>query len=361
MTRKIPVLVTGVGGGGLGEQILKALRLSTLSYEIIGTDLSPTSKGFMEVDHPYVLPPASHSDFMSSVLTICEKHQVQAIFAGSETELKIMSQRRGEILKKGIFLPINPEYVIHLCTDKSKIMQELQERGFSVPATFVVRSVSDLDRINIFPAVLKPSVGSGASANVLIAQTKNELLMLGTYLSSLYSEFIVQEYIGTVDSEFTVGVLISMDGELLNSIALRRIILSGLSNRVRVSNRTDNKKFGPLLAISSGISQGEIGAFPDITKPCEEIAMTLGCRSSVNLQCRYADGKVYVFEINPRFSGTTSLRAMMGYNEPDLLIRKHLLGEKITPRFSYRTGYILRGLHEQIVDPSSIPAARDLL
>jgi len=55
----------------------------------------------------------------------------------------------------------------------------------------------------------------------------------------------------------------------------------------------------------------------------------------VNVQCRLVDGEVVVFEINPRFSGTTSLRAMVGYNEPDVLFRHHVLGEPIEPHFPY--------------------------
>ena len=61
-----------------------------------------------------------------------------------------------------------------------------------------------------------------------------------------------------------------------------------------------------------------------------------------------------VFEINPRFSGTTSLRAMAGYNEPDVLIRRHVLNEAIEPHFAYRSGVILRGLSETMLDESLV-------
>ncbi len=41
----VPVLLTGVGGGGHGEQILKALRLGKLKYRVVGTDVSEISAG----------------------------------------------------------------------------------------------------------------------------------------------------------------------------------------------------------------------------------------------------------------------------------------------------------------------------
>ena len=68
------------------------------------------------------------------------------------------------------------------------------------------------------------------------------------------------------------------------------------------------------------------------------------------MQCRLVNGTVNVFEINPRFSGTTSLRAMAGYNEPDVLIRRHVLNELIEPHFKYRSCFILRGLSEALVE-----------
>lgn len=39
--KKTRILVTGIGGGGNGEQVLKALRLAKDSdYTIIGTDIT---------------------------------------------------------------------------------------------------------------------------------------------------------------------------------------------------------------------------------------------------------------------------------------------------------------------------------
>jgi carbamoyl-phosphate synthase large subunit len=218
--------------------------------------------------------------------------------------------------------------------------------------------MNDLHEFDKFPAVLKPSVGSGGSANTFLAQNQDDLLCFGRHLLSIYSEFVIQEYIGTTDSEYTVGVLVSMDGELLNSIAVKRSILSSLSNRLKVQNRTQNKKLGNILALSSGISQGEIGRFPEVTQCCEEIATALGARGPLNIQCRWIEGKVYVFEINPRFSGTTSLRAMVGYNEPDILIRKHICHEHIQPHFRYGSGVILRGLSEALLDSQNLPGEK---
>jgi len=359
--RKVQAMVTGLGGGGHGEQIFKALRMASTPYAIVGGDMSVLSKGLLEADHAYVLPPASDPSYVDTLLAVCEKHCVEVLFHGSEPELRVMSKNRKAFQDTHVFLPINPEYVIDMCMDKARTMRWLKEKGFECPTTIPVSNAEDLEGVDFAPAVLKPSIGGGGSANTYLAQTREDLVALGKHLLATHSKFIVQEYVGTPDCEYTVGVLTDMDGNLLNSIGVRRMIMSGLSNRIKVPNRTRNQKLGPVLAVSSGISQGEIGPFPDVTGPCEEIATSLGCRGAVNIQCRFVDGKVFVFEINPRFSGTTSLRAMVGYNEPDVLVRKHVLGQRVKSRFKYRSGYIMRGLVETYVRRTDIPVATDLL
>lgn len=354
MAKRIPVMVTGVGGGGHGEQILKALRLADTGYWIVGGDMNACSLGLTQVDVAYLLPPANAAEYVDAVLEACRRHEVRALFHGSEPELRVMSEHRQRFEDAGIFLPINPARVIALCMDKLSTFTWLQRHGFSVPRTLCIRTADDLATVDFCPAVLKPMVGGGGSANLFLAQDFAELRALGEYLLANIGPYVIQEYVGTVDSEYTVGVLRDMDGQFLNSIAVHRMIMSGLSNRVRVANRTGDPRFGEYLAISSGVSQGDVARYPPVTQACEEIAAALDTRGAINIQCRYWQDKVYVFEINPRFSGTTSIRAMMGYNEPDVLIRRHLLGEQVPPRFEYRSGRVVRGLAEVVVPDTGI-------
>lgn len=355
MREPIGTMVTGVGGGGHGEQILKALRLADTPYEIIGGDMNPYSEGLAHVDYPYILPPVTDPDYLPAVLRVCRKHGVRALFHGSEPELKMFSAHREEIESQGILLPVNPAAVIDLCMDKFKTFTWLREHGFTSPETMLITSRDDLKRVDFLPAVLKPSVGGGGSNNLFLAQTKREAEFLGESLLDNIGPFIVQQYVGTTDSEYTVGVLCDLDGNFINSIAVKRMILSGLSNRIKIGNRMGDDGFGEILGISSGVSQGDIGPYPEVTGPCERVTLEMGCRGAVNFQCRYFEGSVYVFEINPRFSGTTSLRAMVGYNEPDILIRRHVLDEEIEPRFPYRSGTIVRGLSETFIENRDIP------
>ena len=48
-----------------------------------------------------------------------------------------------------------------------------------------------------------------------------------------------------------------------------------------------------------------------------------------NFQCKLTDHGPVFFEINPRFTGITAVRAAMGFNEVDAVLRRALLHEPI--------------------------------
>lgn len=349
------VMVTAIGGGGHGEQILKALRMAKSNrYRIVGADMNPNCAQFALIDERTVLPPASAPDYLDELLDACRRFSVQVLFHGCEPELKVFSQNRARIESAGILLPINSAETIDLCMNKYETMRFLREHGFDPPKFWTAFNFSDLDKVDSFPVVLKPSVGGGGSANVHVAQSARELRLYAELigLKQQGGSFVIQEYVGTPDDEYTVGVLHDLDGRFLNSIGLRREIKSMLNIRLKEANHTGRSELGPALVISSGVSHGEIGPFPEVTRTCESIAQALGARGAINIQCRVVGGKVKVFEINPRFSGTTSIRAIMGYNEPDVLIRKHLFNETITPRFHYHTGTVRRTITEHLIEGS---------
>jgi carbamoyl-phosphate synthase large subunit len=350
----ISVLVTAIGGVGYGEQILKALRLVG-GYSIVGGDVDPSCSNFALVDHPVVLPVASDPEYLDAVLAVCRAFDVQAVFNGCEPELRVVSEGRDRLEEAGLFVPMCPRNVIDVCMDKRRTMSFLQDHGFGHPRVTTL-APDQIDEVDLFPVVLKPAVGGGGSADCYLAQTPRELALVAELIGERSSDMIVQEYVGRPNTEFTVGVLHDMDGNFLNSIAVRREFVSPLNVRLRVPNRTGRDDLGDTLLISSGFSQGTVGRFPEVTGPCERLATALGVRGAVNIQCRVDDEGPKVFEINPRFSGTTSLRAMVGYNEPDVLVRRHLLGERIEPRFPYESRRIHRSLLESFVPDGPAPS-----
>lgn len=361
---KIPVLITAVGG--MGEQILRSLQIANEQhdrYHLIVGDMSPHCPQFEMADEAYCLPSASDPRFIEALQTICRKHGVRALFYGCEPDLHQISLHRKLFEDQGILVPLNPEEVIRFCMDKAATVKVLTELGFAPPRAVEAENYEGLSSIDWFPIIIKPSQGSGGSAHCYIAQNAEELRHLYSYLNIALpgQKFIVQEYVGDENSEYTVGILHDMDGNYLNSIAMRRILKSQLNVRARYKNNTGRKELGSQLVISSGVSHGHMAKFPEVTERCKQVAKAIGARGAINIQLRLIGDEIKIFEINPRFSGTTSLRAMMGYNEPDVLIRKHLLGEKIAVDFAFKEGTVLRSLKATELSEQAAPSWESLI
>ncbi len=345
MEHKIGVLVTGAGGAGIGAQVMKALRIAKTPYHIVATDVTQMSTALYEADKGYLVPSAEDSAYIPKILEICRKESISALIPGSEQELTMISKNRAKFEKCGVLLLINAPRVVNLCMNKWATYNFLKDNGFNAPKSLLAEGDVATGDISL-PVIIKPAEESFGSSNVFLAQDFEEMDFFVRYLRRQGIKALVQEYVGSYDEEYTVGVLTDIqDGELIGSIALKRQILSGLSNRIKIKNRCSIEAHSDILAISSGVSQGVIDDFPDVRDCCERIAVKLGSRGAMNIQCRKDKGKIYPFEINPRHSGTTYLRAMVGFNEPDILIRRHILGE-VAPSINYKKGGIVRGTSE---------------
>ena len=360
MTAPVPVLVTAVGGGGVGEQILKALRLAETAYSIVATDVRAASSGLVGADAAYVVPPAADDGYVGSLLAVCRRHDVRMVFPGSEAELRVLAAHAEEFAAAGAPVACCPPDVLDVCLDKTATMRRLEELGFGVPRWLRFTTVEEALAFDELPAVVKPATGGGGSAGLHLCQDRDELAAAALATVRQRGGGIVQAYVGTPEHEYTVGVLADLDGELLGSIGLRRDLGSALSVRIKAANRTTRAELGPALVVSSGISQGWIAPYPDLTRRCEEAATALGARGAINIQCRLVDGEPEVFEINPRFSGTTSIRALVGYNEPDALVRRHVLGETIERPLPHRSAHVARALAEVLVSDEGVARAEEL-
>ncbi len=346
------ILVTAIGGGGVGDQILKAItKIDPQKYEVYGCDSSVYPAQAMQVKEYSQIELASDELYLDNLLALCLKWKIDVLFVGCEPELKKIADNRNIFEDAGILVPINSASLIHLCMNKSALNKTLSSLGFSVPKHREIFSSESISEIDWFPVVVKPSGYSGGSADVYIAQSANELQALVQYLGlgTNVGSLLVEEYVGTPNDEFTVGILHDLDGNFIDSIALNRDLSGGLNVRLSVRNRSNKSKLGNRLVISSGVSQGKIGKFKNVTDQCRTIAEALGSHGPLNIQCRIVDGVVYVFEINPRHSGTTSLRSMIGFNEPDLLIQRHLDHNEIEIDQQWPIVKIERTLVEQIV------------
>ena len=318
------LIVTGVSDHSVGGQICKALALGRPKSVVAATNLLESEMRGLPFNCAHVLPRCPSDGYLAAVLDLAGRTHAEFIAPGSEPELDFLSRNREALQQAGPILLANTAAIIESCINKNRTFSVLAEKGIRVPRTIADPLRGDPAAFERhYPWIIKPAKGSG-TVGVAIAQNPQELDFFCRYLVKLGMEPIAQEYFGRPEDEYTVGVLHSSGGVHLGSFAIRRNILNGLSLRLKVPNTTARKDLGPWLAISSGITQGEISTFAPVLADCLKISEALGSRGPLNIQGRW-DGRSFMpFEINPRFSGTTSMRAMAGFNEPVQLIRSYL-------------------------------------
>lgn len=339
MVKTRNVLIAGIGGASLGTEIFKSLNLSG-KYNIFGADISPYAYGLYQEGFvkTYVV---NRGKYIQDILDICKEEKIDAIIPGGEESLLLLCKHKHLFDKEGILLAINSKEVIELCSDKIKTFDYLRSKGIPTPVTKLIDNMDDLKEIN-YPCIIKPSRSSGGSVFAYLAEEEEALLYI-SYLRRRNIQPLVQEYIPHHEGEYTVGVLSLPTGEIVGSIALKRFFNAKLSYLIKYDDKI----------VSSGYSQGLIDEFKDIRAQAENIAVKINSCGPLNIQGRPKGGIFYPFELNARFSASTYLRAMAGFNEVDIFLqwlfeRKYTLPEKI------QYGYYLRSLEEKYISYEEI-------
>ena len=329
------VMIAGIGGASLGTEIAKALRLAG-RFEVSGCDISRTAYGLHSRDFVHTRH-VDRARYVAGVIDACRSCGVRWLIPGGEEPMWLLNGAWAELAAADIALVGNLPAIVDLLSDKQRTFDALGRLGVAIPKTALADNTESIRSVGL-PCIIKPATGSGGSAAVFLATDADEAAVYARYIRGNGHTPVAQEYIDAREGEFTVGVLSLPDGRLAGSIALRR----SLDTKLSVSYR------GRGGIISSGYSQGFIDEFPEICEAAEKIAAAIGSRGPINVQGRVRAGRFIPFEINPRFSASTYLRAMAGFNEVDLFLGFLATGE--TPvRGPVRRGWYLRSLAEMYV------------
>lgn len=340
MNNKPRILIAGIGGASLGTEVLKCLTLAG-QYSVFGCDISSLAYGHYQggFEQTFLV---DRQDYIDAILEVCRNAAIDLIIPGGEEPLGLLNEARERLLQNGISLAANSESIIKDFSDKAISFRRLGELGFAVPITLTVSKAEDLDEMS-YPCVVKPATSSGGSSFVFLAENRDEALLYVSYLSKNGKTALVQEYVALDEGEFTIGVLSLPDGEIAGSIALKRVFNSKLSVLMKSSTGL----------ISSGYSQGLIDHFPDVRAAAERIARDIHSVGPINIQGRVRNAELIPFEINPRFSASTYLRALAGFNEVDIYLQSVINGVLNRPS-TLKPGYYLRSLDEGFVPQSEI-------
>lgn len=326
----ISVLVTGAGGV-YGEATVQNLRASSLvGLRIYAADTRWHAAGSLRADVPLVLPRVNDPAYVTRVTEIVKSNGIRAVFICSGTEINALLDRRDELEEQSGALFIMPSAALYrMASDKLDTVRFLEAHGIDHPIT-VAATDSDaaidafVKDVGGFPVIAKPRRGQG-SRGLMVCRSREQLRKVKAF----EEDYVFQQHLGDDDHEYTVGVIANEAGDIFGgSIVLRRWLAGGQT------------------------SASEVVHSPEITAYAEGIAKVAMPRGYINVQLRMREGKPVCFEINARVSSSTGFRALAGFNEPELILRRYLLDETPPERIVPRKIAMVRGLAVSIVDPS---------
>lgn len=330
------VFVTGAGAL-VGQGILRSLRMSSLPVRIITGDPDHRATGHWLGDAAYTIPLADDPLYLQRLEEIVDREEVSLLLVGTDVELGVLSRARRRLeARYGVQVVVSPPDVVEIADDKWQTADFLRSHGFPSPRTALATdpdAVRNLLADLGLPLFVKPRRGA-RSVGAQLVRTAPEL----TRLCETQPDLIVQEYLPNAPGEYTAGCLVTQ-GRCAAVVVLRRDLRDGNTYRA-YSNTSD--RFHDVMAA---------------------MAERLGVDGPCNFQFRVRDDAPVVFEVNARFSGTTPIRAIFGFNEVEALVAHLLDGSPVAAPPPLRQGAVLRCWSDLFVSTAELDrfvAARSL-
>ncbi len=318
--------VTSVGSG-IGQAVVDSLLDSAVPVTVVGFEARSLARGQYDCDVAFQSPLASSPEFIPFILDCCAREGVTLLIPGSDFEAVALAEQRDALSSQGVSTVVGPAEVVRLCRDKFAIAQHVRPQGGAFVETWKLTDVLEGASPLSYPVVIKPRAGSG-SVGVQVAFSADDL----------------RAAVATESGEGVVVQPFLADREWVReSETLARIEKRLRRSRQPVQEREVSVQF------FLGLGGEELGSFaslnslkagiPMVIEPFEEegvldaartvlrVLRPLGLIGPVNIQGRVTEAGAVFFEVNPRFTGITHVRHLMGYREVEAAVRLWCLGD----------------------------------
>lgn len=322
----VTVLVTGAGAG-VGQSVIKAVKLSKVPTRIIAVDHDIMAAGLYRGDVAYDIPLARSRAFIDRLIAICKREGVELLLIGTDVELEAISRHQSRFERIGVHVVVSPLRAVSIADDKWRTVQFLKRNSFAYPDSCLPKDVQSFVKRHGFPVIVKPRV-SARSIGFSVVHNEHEL---NEKLAAIEHP-IIQEYLTKDDQEYTCGTMVYR-GRGYGAITMKRWLRSGDTYKAVVERNPRMETY--VAAVSKKLK---------VEGPC-------------NLQLRRAGSKYKIFEINCRFSGTTATQSFLGFNVANILLQHLFFARKLRP-LSFTPSVMMRYWNELFISREQVNEIR---
>lgn len=259
-------------------ELLKDFRKSLgENIKIVVTDNSEFAPAMAFADRAYRAPLIHEPGYISFLLDICKKEQIQAITTLIDPEIMLLAEHRQEFEALGIVVLAPYVETAKLCFNKFDMYHFLKQHGINTPDTYGTfeefKSAYDAGKIS-FPVFAKPRTGSGS-----VGARRVETLELLSQIMAQDEGLIVQKLMTGEDLDADVYV------DTINHEVVAAFSKKKISTTIGGANKT--------------ISFKDEALFEFIKKALSVMQFN----GPLDMDFFYENGQYYLSEINPRFGG----------------------------------------------------------
>ncbi|MBU1118020.1 ATP-grasp domain-containing protein [Patescibacteria group bacterium] len=301
MKKTITILLTDVSHPVTSRAVEILKENQEFSITVIGVDSTNSDTGSLWVDKLFNISKPESLNYAKELLNICTKEKVNVILPWTNSETLAISKSASLFQSRNIKIVSNDYILTNTLVDKGLLYQALKGLNIPIPKYQLVSNINDLEKAIDqlgYPenkVVVKPRNLSGGRGLFVLSATSNlelrdanrnipktallEIVLASKHQNNL--DYIVMEYLEGED--YSVDTLSSKGKPLF------------IVQRTRISD-------------SGGISSiGETVNDKKVRTVVENIIKYFKIDSNCNLQLKYKKGQVgfpYIYDINPRISGT---------------------------------------------------------
>lgn len=314
----IKILITSVGSL-VGYNILDVLEGRRQRLQIIGTNSVATESNIYRCDKAYFVPPTRHkkADFSDRLLEILESERPSLIIPGRDDDLTVLATLRTYKPEFANSCLCGSEKSVEIITDKWLTYKFASTHDLPFATSAIPTPASENSEVKRlvseygFPLLVKPRNGFGSHGVFIISNEEQlrkslelENIVIQQYLSnpedleSLYSRLQNEGtplFFSFEEVKYSLQTFIHRDATIGEVFCTLHKMVSGRSLKVeKITNEMlENIAFRYAKALAA---EGWFGP--------------------LNIQCqRQPSGEFLAYELNGRFTGATSARYHLGFDE----------------------------------------------